>query len=124
MLLAVALVLILQSSPVAKPQTGITSTSAASPTMSQTNSPPALPSSYTVNLGKLPPVTVTPSKRDSVDWPGTSIQSEPNRSRELRSWVDYLLIMKRGVSVFTYINNHYAGYGPATAEQFLKAWDK
>jgi uncharacterized protein YecE (DUF72 family) len=48
-----------------------------------------------------------------------------DRGPQLRSWVDCLKpIKKRGVTIFAYANNHYAGFGPATAVQFLKLWDK
>ena len=47
-----------------------------------------------------------------------------NRSKELRSWVDVCeKAVKRGVSTYVYVNNHYAGHAPATVEQFLKLWD-
>jgi uncharacterized protein YecE (DUF72 family) len=46
-----------------------------------------------------------------------------NRSKELRSWVDVCeKATRRGVSVWVYINNHYAGHAPATIAQFLKLW--
>jgi uncharacterized protein YecE (DUF72 family) len=48
-----------------------------------------------------------------------------NRSKELHSWVDVChASMKRGVSTYVYVNNHYAGHAPATVAQFLKLWDK
>ncbi|HXA76325.1 MAG TPA: DUF72 domain-containing protein [Candidatus Acidoferrales bacterium] len=48
-----------------------------------------------------------------------------DRKADLRSWVDYLRpIKKRGVTIFAYANNHYAGHGPATVAQFLKMWEK
>jgi uncharacterized protein YecE (DUF72 family) len=48
-----------------------------------------------------------------------------DRKADLRSWVDYLRpIQKRGVTIFAYANNHYAGHGPATVAQFLKMWEK
>lgn len=48
-----------------------------------------------------------------------------DRARQLRTWVDYLQpIKKRGITVFAYANNHYAGHGPATVAQFLKMWEK
>jgi hypothetical protein len=31
-------------------------------------------------------------------------------------------IMKRGVLVYAYANNHYAGHAPATIEQFRNLW--
>jgi hypothetical protein len=30
--------------------------------------------------------------------------------------------MKRGVLVYAYANNHYAGHAPATIEQFRNLW--
>jgi uncharacterized protein YecE (DUF72 family) len=48
-----------------------------------------------------------------------------DRRRDLRSWVDFLRPMKqRGVTIFVYVNNHYAGFAPATAESFLELWNK
>jgi uncharacterized protein YecE (DUF72 family) len=48
-----------------------------------------------------------------------------DRARQLKTWVDYLQpIKKRGITVFAYANNHYAGHGPATVAQFLKMWEK
>jgi len=44
-----------------------------------------------------------------------------NRSKELGTWVDVCeRTMKRGVSTFVYVNNHYSGHAPATVAQFLK----
>jgi uncharacterized protein YecE (DUF72 family) len=31
---------------------------------------------------------------------------------------------KKGVKIYAYANNHYAGHGPATVELFQKLWDK
>jgi uncharacterized protein YecE (DUF72 family) len=48
-----------------------------------------------------------------------------DRKSQLMSWVDYLQpIKKRGVTIYAYANNHYAGHGPATVAQFLKLWYK
>jgi uncharacterized protein YecE (DUF72 family) len=45
------------------------------------------------------------------------------RKPQLQSWVDYLQpIKRRGITIFAYANNHYAGHGPATVAQFLKLW--
>jgi uncharacterized protein YecE (DUF72 family) len=42
-----------------------------------------------------------------------------DRARELREWVGYTVqIIRRGVPVFIYINNHYAGHSPATVRHF------
>ena len=46
-----------------------------------------------------------------------------DRSRELMSWVNVCQrTVKRGVSTYVYVNNHYAGFAPATVEQFQKMW--
>jgi uncharacterized protein YecE (DUF72 family) len=46
-----------------------------------------------------------------------------DRSMELMSWVNVCQrTMKRGVSTYAYVNNHYAGFAPATVEQFEKLW--
>jgi uncharacterized protein YecE (DUF72 family) len=46
-----------------------------------------------------------------------------NRTKELWNWLDICQrAAKRGVSVFFYVNNHYAGFAPATVEQFVKMW--
>ena len=38
-----------------------------------------------------------------------------DRSRELREWANYTRqIIQRGVPVYIYINNHFAGHAPAT----------
>jgi uncharacterized protein YecE (DUF72 family) len=43
------------------------------------------------------------------------------RTAELRSWVDVCQkIKKRGVTQYVYANNHYAGFAPATIEQFRR----
>jgi len=46
-----------------------------------------------------------------------------DRTAELSSWVDFCYqIMKRGVLVYAYANNHFQGHGPATIEQFQNLW--
>jgi uncharacterized protein YecE (DUF72 family) len=46
-----------------------------------------------------------------------------DRTGELASWVDYCYqIKKRGVMIYAYANNHYAGHAPATIEQFRNLW--
>jgi uncharacterized protein YecE (DUF72 family) len=48
-----------------------------------------------------------------------------DRTVELRSWVDFCYqIKKRGITVYGYANNHYAGHGPATIRQFRDLWRK
>jgi uncharacterized protein YecE (DUF72 family) len=42
-----------------------------------------------------------------------------DRTSELTSWVDVCKkIQRRGVTIFGYFNNHYAGFGPASVQQF------
>jgi uncharacterized protein YecE (DUF72 family) len=42
-----------------------------------------------------------------------------DRTGDLQEWVKYCQkIQKRGVTTYAYANNHYAGHGPATVEQF------
>ncbi len=44
-----------------------------------------------------------------------------DRTTELTSWVDYCYqIMKRGVLIYAYANNHFQGHGPATIAKFLE----
>lgn len=46
-----------------------------------------------------------------------------DRSAELSSWVDFCYqIMKRGMLVYAYANNHFQGHGPATIAKFLELW--
>ena len=46
-----------------------------------------------------------------------------DRTLELSSWVDFCYqIKKRGVLIYAYANNHYAGHAPATIEQFRHLW--
>jgi uncharacterized protein YecE (DUF72 family) len=59
-----------------------------------------------------------------------------DRSAQLRTWVDYLQPVTRaicvpderaghrGVTIFVYANNHYAGHSPATITSFLRLWEK
>jgi uncharacterized protein YecE (DUF72 family) len=44
-------------------------------------------------------------------------------SRELMSWVNVCQrIVQLGVTAYAYLNNHSAGFAPATLEQFQKLW--
>ena len=46
-----------------------------------------------------------------------------DRATELSSWVDYCYQIKnRGVLIYAYANNHFAGHAPATIEQFRNLW--
>jgi uncharacterized protein YecE (DUF72 family) len=42
-----------------------------------------------------------------------------DRTAEMSSWVDVCTkIQKRGVNIYAYFNNHYAGFGPASVQLF------
>jgi uncharacterized protein YecE (DUF72 family) len=42
-----------------------------------------------------------------------------DRTAEMTSWVDVCTkILKRGVTIYAYFNNHYAGFGPASVQLF------
>jgi uncharacterized protein YecE (DUF72 family) len=46
-----------------------------------------------------------------------------DRTQQLTMWVDYCYpLEKRGVTIYAYANNHYAGHAPATIALFLKLW--
>jgi len=46
-----------------------------------------------------------------------------DRTNEMSGWVDVCYeTVRRGVKVFGYANNHYAGYAPATIQQFRDLW--
>jgi uncharacterized protein YecE (DUF72 family) len=48
-----------------------------------------------------------------------------DRSREIGDWTGVCeKITQRGVDVFVYINNHYAGHAPASVRQFLQQWQE
>ena len=48
-----------------------------------------------------------------------------DRREPLSEWAKACrLILKRGVSIFAYANNHYAGHGPATVRQFEEIFEK
>jgi uncharacterized protein YecE (DUF72 family) len=47
-----------------------------------------------------------------------------DRSKDVPRWIAHCQrIVKRGISIFVYINNHYSGSGFKTAEQFEKLWN-
>jgi len=46
-----------------------------------------------------------------------------DRTSEMSDWVDVCYeTVRRGVKVFGYANNHYAGHAPATIQQFRDLW--
>jgi uncharacterized protein YecE (DUF72 family) len=47
-----------------------------------------------------------------------------DRSAELQGWVSFCQqTVRRGISTYVYVNNHYSGHAPATVAQFLELWD-
>jgi len=48
-----------------------------------------------------------------------------DRTTELSSWVQFCYqIKRRGITIYAYANNHYAGHGPATIRHFRDLWQK
>jgi uncharacterized protein YecE (DUF72 family) len=48
-----------------------------------------------------------------------------DRSRELEEWRRYCRqIVRRGVKLYVYLNNHYAGFGPTMDAQFVQMWNR
>jgi uncharacterized protein YecE (DUF72 family) len=46
-----------------------------------------------------------------------------HRRADLAEWVEVLkTVHKRKIQILAFANNHYAGYGPGTIEQFRKLW--
>jgi hypothetical protein len=46
-----------------------------------------------------------------------------DRTNQLSGWVDFCYqVRKRGVLIYAYANNHYAGHGPATIGLFRELW--
>jgi uncharacterized protein YecE (DUF72 family) len=46
-----------------------------------------------------------------------------DRGMELAEWVEVLkTVHKRKIQILAFANNHYAGYGPGTIEQFRELW--
>jgi uncharacterized protein YecE (DUF72 family) len=53
----------------------------------------------------------------------TKSRDKVDRSKELMSGVNVCeRAIRRGVSTFVYVNNHYAGFALATVEQFERLW--
>jgi uncharacterized protein YecE (DUF72 family) len=46
-----------------------------------------------------------------------------DRTNRLSGWVDYChVVQQRGVKIYAYANNHFAGHAPATIELFRNLW--
>ena len=57
--------------------------------------------------------------RRTGDWNELAV----DRSAEMRRWVAPLRERaESGARVLAYFNNHYAGYAPGSAEQFVRMW--
>jgi uncharacterized protein YecE (DUF72 family) len=55
----------------------------------------------------------------TTDWSKTVV----DRTEQMSEWVKYCEpIVKRGVKVYAYANNHYSGYAPDSVEQFRRLW--
>jgi uncharacterized protein YecE (DUF72 family) len=62
-------------------------------------------------------------EKQTTTWDKTII----DRTSDLKNWVDILKEMvneKKIRKMFAYANNHYAGFGPATAKLFWDLWNK
>ena len=60
-------------------------------------------------------------EQQTTTWDKTVV----DRTAELSIWVDYCYQIKnRGVMVYAYANNHYAGFAPATVALFWELWEK
>ena len=58
-------------------------------------------------------------EQQTMTWDKTVV----DRSAELSSWVDFCYqVMKRGVLIYAFANNHFSGHSPATIEQFRSIW--
>jgi uncharacterized protein YecE (DUF72 family) len=48
-----------------------------------------------------------------------------DRTDDIQDWVKFLRpIVRRGEKLYVYVNNHYAGHGPATVKLFWDLWNK
>jgi uncharacterized protein YecE (DUF72 family) len=48
-----------------------------------------------------------------------------DRRRDLSEWAKLCVpIVRRGITIYAYANNHYAGHAPATVADFLKLWNR
>lgn len=58
-------------------------------------------------------------EKQTKTWDNTVL----DRTGELREWVSVVYkINDRGIPVFAYANNHYAGHAPASVELFRELW--
>jgi uncharacterized protein YecE (DUF72 family) len=58
-------------------------------------------------------------ERQTLSWDRVIV----DRTQEMSEWVKYCYpVVRRGVKVFAYANNHYSGHAPDSVEQFRKLW--
>jgi len=59
-------------------------------------------------------------ERRTTTWDKTIV----DRETELRAWVPAIRsLLTRGLTVYGYVNNHYAGHAPASIERFERVWE-
>ncbi len=62
-------------------------------------------------------------EKQTTTWDKTVI----DRTSDLKNWVEVfksLVSNTKVLKIFAFSNNHYAGYGPATAKLFMDLWNK
>ena len=60
-------------------------------------------------------------EQQTITWDKTVV----DHSAELSSWVDFCYqVIKRGVPIYAFANNHHGGHAPATIEQFRSIWQE
>jgi uncharacterized protein YecE (DUF72 family) len=67
-----------------------------------------------------PNYTITPNGHiqcgESTQW---------DRKQDLAEWIEVLkTVHKRKIQILAFANNHYAGFGPGTIEQFRRLWQR
>jgi uncharacterized protein YecE (DUF72 family) len=74
-------------------------------------------------MRNLPPVYCSRTNTPVVGFGSHWDRVVVDRSKELMGWVNVCQrTVQRGVTTYVYVNNHYAGFAPATVEQFQKLW--
>ena len=60
-------------------------------------------------------------EQQTMTWDKTVV----DRSAELSSWVNFCYqVIKRGVLIYAFANNHYSGHAPSTIERFRNIWQE
>src|ERR1019366_9743360 len=73
--------------------------------------------------GRTPLLQFRPSPSKTSSWKPALIIVD--RKPDLAEWVEVLkTVHKRKIQILAFANNHYAGYGPGTIEQFRKLWQR